>query len=136
VSGHRLIPIVPSAEGGSSPSAPIYVILVPNPNLKSFAVFGSVAGVAKASAGNLMSISASNSNAATRYLQIFDQNIVPILNDIPVLEWQIVTSAQILVGYDFLNGKPMSGIAWGVSTTSGSYTAATAAQHNVEGTYI
>ena len=105
-----------------------------------FAAFGtSVALSVKATAGNITSIYASNANAAVRYLQLFNKASAPTGGDVPVHSWPItVSGGSILVGTDFFGtngGYASSGIAIGISTTSATFTAATAADHIINGMY-
>jgi hypothetical protein len=91
-----------------------------------------VSGFAKASPGVVKSASATNRNAAIRYLQIFNKTTAPVLNDVPIVQWQV--SGTTIIGTDFFTEGGMNfttGIAWGMSTTNGTYTAGTAADHDV-----
>jgi hypothetical protein len=98
-----------------------------------------VSGNAKATPGNLCSLSAANLNAALRYIQVFNKTVAPVLNDVPVFEWPLApaagtTPSVVVLGADLFTAGGMAfstGISWGVSTTKGTYTAATAADHDV-----
>lgn len=105
-----------------------------------FGIFGtSVAVSVKASAGNITAIHASNANAAIRYLQVFNKASAPAGGDVPIHSWPITASGgSLLIGTDFfgVNGAAATlGIAIGVSTTNATFTAATAADHNINGMY-
>jgi hypothetical protein len=98
-----------------------------------------VSGNAKATAGNLKSICAVNRNAALRYLQVFNLAAGPVNPNVPVFQWPLAPQGStvpgmLIVGTDFFTDGGMAfatGIAWGISTTNGTYTAATAADHDV-----
>lgn len=104
-----------------------------------FGTFGTDIDIAvKTSPGLIFSLSANNANANARYLQIFNKASAPALNDVPIHSWLMPTGTQILIGSDFFgsNGAYCStGVAVGVSTTNATFTAATAADHNVNGMY-
>lgn len=98
----------------------------------------------KASAGSLLSVSATNINAAIRYLQVFNKATAPAGGDTAVFSFPIpagssTVPAVVSVARDFLgqNGHQFStGIAVGVSTTAATFTAATTTDHVVNGTYL
>ena len=98
----------------------------------------------KATAGNLLSITASNINAAIRYLQVFDKATAPSSGNTPVFSWAIPAGTSTApaireIGRDFLGEGGhyfASGIAVGVSTTAATFTAATTTDHVTNGTYI
>ncbi|MFK0735595.1 MAG: hypothetical protein ACFKPT_02545 [Gloeotrichia echinulata GP01] len=85
----------------------------------------------KSSAGTIYAITASNSNAAVRYFQLFEKASAPTLNDVPVECFPIYANDGLLIiGQDILGGAGISlatGISWGFSSNRLSYTAATAA---------
>lgn len=107
------------------------------PDPQTFTSLGAATtATAKASAGSLHSITATNRNAAVRYLQIFNStgSTATVLYQWPVA----ATAGTIIIGSDFFTerGWPFStGITWGMSTTAGSYVAATASETDVAGTY-
>lgn len=83
----------------------------------------------KTSAGNVYSFSCTNLNASsTRYFQLFDTSGVP--GGTPIASFPVYPNAGFLsIGQDLIggNGIPFTtGIAWGFSSTSLTYTAATA----------
>lgn len=90
----------------------------------------------KAAAGSLLSLTATNRNGAARYLQIYNTTgaTTPVF-----YQWVVPASAMIIVADDFFitdKGWPLStGITWGMSTTAGSYVAATAIETDVAGSY-
>lgn len=100
--------------------------------------FATVAAIARANPSQVFSCYVLNKNAAARYLQVTDQAIAiasGYVLTIDDLEFEVPAGAGGVViadafftadGTNFLRG-----VSWGMSTTSGSYTAATAADHNV-----
>jgi len=112
---------------------------------KTVSSFQAVSGVAVSSRGKrLHAISVLNADASVRYLQLFDSAAVPKASDVPFAQWVIppqVTSVpgQLIVGgaviaddgIIFDGAIILNGIAWGISTSRGSYTAATASEHDV-----
>lgn len=82
--------------------------------------------VSKASAGNLYGFSATNSNAAVRYVQFFNSTTVPADATVPVLEF--IVPANGGVSGEWPKGRAFTtGIAWCFSTTSQTKTIITAA---------
>ncbi|HYM97648.1 MAG TPA: hypothetical protein VET26_10115 [Candidatus Sulfotelmatobacter sp.] len=98
-----------------------------------------VSGTAKAASGQLFGLFATNRNAAVRYLMVFDQPGAPNTGSAPVFEFPVsaITSTTavgtLALGSNFFApGWTFSnGITWGFSSTSGTYTAATAADHDL-----
>jgi len=95
-----------------------------------------VAGVVKPAGGYVCAVYAYNGNAAVRYLMIFDratalaggEAVGP--NDIQV-ELPANGGVDIVDSFFTPNGLDFtSGIVFGVSTARGTYTAATAADHD------
>lgn len=82
----------------------------------------------------LKSLHCTNRNGSTRWLQVFDTTggaTTPLL-----YQWPVPGGGQILLGTDFFTNvgwKFLNGITVGVSTTSGSYVAATAGDHDIAG---
>lgn len=98
-----------------------------------YTALAAVSGVAKASAGNLKSLKAANRNAAARYIQIFNSAAGPTGGATPLDQTLVPAGATVVLGTDFFTDAGVAlgtGIAWGFSTTSGTYTAATAADHD------
>lgn len=98
---------------------------------------GALPGNIKASAGNLLGLYAVNRNAAVRYLQLFNSTGAP--SGTPLCQFLLVaTTGTVLLdqgffgqgGWDFATG-----ITVGISSTAGSYTAATAADHDFSVVY-
>lgn len=109
-----------------------------------FAIYGTDVDLsAKATAGNLMSIYASNENAAVRYLQLHNKASAPTSSDVPVVSLPIAAGTAnnpgtIKLGRDIFGegGKYFStGISIGISTTKATFTAATATEHDYYGQY-
>lgn len=91
---------------------------------------------AKATAGNLYSITCTNRNIATRYLQVFNStgSTATVL-----YQWAVPGSSTVIIGEDMFTQEGWffsTGITWGVSTTAGSYVAATASETDTAGSYI
>jgi len=85
----------------------------------------------KASAGVVLAVECQNLNAAIRYLQIHNTATTPSVGNVPYLSFPIPASSTRQIGADFFtaNGISLStGIAFAFSTTSGTYTAGTAAE--------
>lgn len=103
--------------------------------------FGTVTKAnAKASAGTVRSVAASNANASVRYLQLHNKATAPAATDVPL--YSIVLPAGsasqptlIVLGDDFFTaaGKAFgTGIGWAISTTRATFTdAATASDHAI-----
>lgn len=109
----------------------------------TYPLVGSVSMLVKNAQGFLNSLIATNINAAIRYLQVFSQNTAPATGNVPVLSLPIPAGSATApgvwtLGDDFL-GKDglwlVGGIAIGVSTTAATFTAATATDHMVSGTF-
>jgi hypothetical protein len=101
-------------------------------NPLQYAAIGTSAGAnIKNTTGSLYSLSCLNSNASTRYVQLFNKNTAPVASDIPLESFAVYgNDGQLVLGQDYftLNGIDFStGISWGISTTRNLYTAATAA---------
>lgn len=104
----------------------------------------SVAISVKATAGNLLSVIVTNYNAALRYLQIHNKASAPANPNVPVISIPIPAGTATAPGKLELStaffgdgGYFLStGVAVGVSTTGGTYTAATAADHVIAGFYV
>lgn len=109
----------------------------------TYPLAGSVAILLKNAQGFLNSLIATNVNAAIRYLQIFNQTTVPATGNVPVISLPIPAGSatvpgQWTLGDDFLGKDGLflsAGIAIGVSTTAATFTAATATEHTVNGTF-
>ncbi len=111
----------------------------------AFANFGTDVDLSvKATPGNLLSIVATNKNAAVRYLQVHNKASAPAGADVPVLSLPIGAGTAnnpgiLTLGRDVLGqgGKYLStGIAMGISTAEATFTAATTTDHDYYGQYI
>lgn len=108
------------------------------------AVLNDVDIAAKATPGNLLSIRATNINAAIRYLQIHNKATAPSGGDtatisIPIPAGTSTAPAAVTLGNEFFgnNGLYLStGIAIGISTAATTFTAATTTDHVVTGMYV
>lgn len=104
-----------------------------NTGLQSW--YATVSASAKATPGRVFSLYGFNANAAVRYLQLFDKASAPASGDVPIGEWALAASGgDRIVGMEAFTVEGITlakGVAWGISTTRGSYTAATAADHDV-----
>lgn len=88
----------------------------------------------KATAGNVYSIHALNTNAALRYVQIHNTATTPSGGAVPLASFPIPASSYINIDHTMLPAGGIycsAGIAFAISTTLGTYTAsATANEHN------
>jgi len=108
------------------------------------AVLNDVDISAKATPGNLLSLRATNINAAIRYLQIHNKATAPTGGDtalisVPIPAGAAANPVAVTLGSDFFgnNGLALStGIAIGISTAATTFTAATTTDHVVTGMYI
>ena len=85
----------------------------------------------KASAGNVFSIYALNSNTAQRYLQLFNSTAVP--SGTPLVSFLIPALGSITIDSGFFTSSGINfstGITLGISLAQATYTAATAGDHN------
>ncbi|BBD69543.1 hypothetical protein NIES4072_31240 [Nostoc commune NIES-4072] len=92
----------------------------------------------KTSAGSFYAFTCTNANASIRYFQIFNKASVPTTNDVPITYFPVYgNNGFLLIGQDILGGAGIdstiltNGVAWGISTTAATYTAATASEHSV-----
>lgn len=110
----------------------------------NFSGFGAVTKAnVKASAGSLLSVYASNTNAAVRYLQLHNKASAPTEGEKPVASFPIpagtaLIPGTLLINNDFFNSDYFSaGISWAISTTGSTFTdAATASEHFVNGMFL
>lgn len=89
----------------------------------------------KSGATRLRSIHAMNRNAAGRYLQVFNSTGG---TGTVYYQWLIPSGSWIELGNDFFMDEGWSfptGLTVGISTTDGSYVAATDADHDFGGSY-
>jgi hypothetical protein len=107
-----------------------------------YSSLGVVSGVTKASAGNLKSIHGVNRSTTVTllYLQFFNQTTTPSGSPTVFAEFPVPSLGQAVFGTDLFgaNGIPFTtGIAWGWSTTTGTYTVyGTAADVSTQATYL
>ncbi len=84
---------------------------------------------------NLFGVYAINNNASIRYLQFFDSTTAPASSAAPRLQFGIPGGGgEIIIGTDFWQAQGIAfdkAIAWGISTTKGSFVAATAGDHDL-----
>lgn len=98
----------------------------------------------KATAGYLMSIVVTNINAAVRYVQLHDKATAPANPDVPIMSIPIsagsaTLATTLILGEEFFGkgGRECTtGIAIGVSTTGNTFTAATASDHYISGSFV
>jgi hypothetical protein len=87
----------------------------------------------KSSAGNLFAIWGDNNNAAVRYLQAHDTAGTPSGGAVPKIQIPVPAGSVVSIGESVLGAQGVhfsNGIAFAWSTTDGTYTAATATDHN------
>lgn len=89
---------------------------------------------AKALAGTVTALTATNRNASLRYFQLHRTATVPGAATVPYRSWPVPGNSVLMLGAcDFGGGLVMTtGIAYAWSTTEGTFTAATAADHSTE----
>lgn len=98
----------------------------------------------KGSAGYLLSVVVTNTNAAVRFLQLHNKASAPTNPDVPVMSIKIPIGAGSSVppllldrGFFGEGGRFCStGIAIGISTTEATFTAATVTDHDISGSYV
>lgn len=108
------------------------------------AVLNDVDIAAKGAPGNLLSIRATNINAAIRYLQIHNKATAPAGGDtaalsIPIPAGSATAPAVVTLGNEFFGNNGLfltTGIAIGISTAATTFTAATTTDHVVTGMYV
>jgi hypothetical protein len=113
------------------------------PTMTDYNTMGTSAGaVIKNSAGNLHVIACTNLNAATRYLQLFNNATGP--TGTPLKSYPVYGNGGFIAldtAYFGISAKGRglvfsTGISWGISTTPLAYTAATASETIVEARYV
>lgn len=100
-----------------------------------------VTHLSKSGVGCIFAITCSNANAAVRYFHVFNQIAALAGGETPVFSFPMLAAnaSQLVIGENFFGTSGTqfgTGILWGVSTTAGTYTAATAADHMVGVQYI
>lgn len=106
----------PVKVGTSAPGVADKGLVTRLPNATSYNSGVAASGVIKNAAGTLYGGVFMNSNAATRYLQIFDSATVPADGATPLLSIPVPAGTAFPFGY--IRGRAMAnGIAWCTSTT-------------------
>lgn len=85
----------------------------------------------KATAGNVLSLYAYNTNAAARFVQLHNTATTPGGGAVPIYTFLVPATGAVLIDHQFFVNSGAyfgTGIAFGFSTTAGTYTAATAAE--------
>lgn len=85
--------------------------------------------VVKDSKGMLHSLTFTNTNAAARYLQVFDANALPADSTVPAITIQVAAGATINLNYDMAPLPFQSGIVVCNSSTAGTKTIGAADSH-------
>lgn len=91
----------------------------------------------KATTGNVLAIYCTNVNAAVRYFQLHNKATAPAAAEVPIYSFPIPAGSAtvpsvLILGHEFwtMAGKNFAtGIGWAISTTYGTFTAATASEH-------
>lgn len=108
-------------------------------------IFGSDVDVSvKTVPGNILSVVATNTNAAVRYFQIHDKASAPVNPNVPLLSLPIPAGTANVPGYLEIGANVLgeggiwcaTGVAYGVSTTNGTFTAASTTDHNEFVTWV
>lgn len=112
----------------------------------AFSSFGAATKAnVKASPGSLLSVYASNINAAIRYLLLHNKASAPAGADVPLMAFPIpagssTAPASIILDGDFWGAAGFyfsTGLGWAISTTGATFTdSATASEHYVNGSFI
>lgn len=98
----------------------------------------------KGTAGVFKSVYVTNINLAVRYFQVIDKATAPVGGDTALFSIPIPAGTVTIPGFIKLNTTFFglaglacaTGIAIGISTTAGIFTAATTTDHTVSGTYV
>jgi hypothetical protein len=123
---------------------PLLQTLLVNPSHSANAFATQTAWCAKTAAGILLAVIATNANAAVRYLQIHNTAAAPTSGAVPAYSFPIGAGSAsnpgtLTLSKEFFGAGGASfatGISFAVSTTLGTYTAATAADHVVNAHYV
>jgi hypothetical protein len=114
-------------------------------SVSAFTAWGTAASAGvKAIPGIVFGAFVSNQNAALRYFQLFNISAAPAANAVPVWSFPIPAGTAANPGilqlpnlFFGMNGYyHNTGIAWGVSTTRATFTAATPADHDINLQYL
>jgi hypothetical protein len=80
-------------------------------------LIGATSGVIKASAGQLYTATLTNSNAAIRYLQIYNKATAGTLStDTPVMTIPLPPNASVMIDFSGMGGAFATGISWQFTT--------------------
>lgn len=116
-------------------------VVITSPNYSGFVSMGtSTGGNIKSSSGSLFGIVATNANASTRFLQLFNKATGPVTNDVPMLVYPVYGNYGNLMidgnlwGYSGVGFS--TGISWGFSTTWLTYTAGVGSECVFEARYL
>lgn len=93
----------------------------------------------KATAGNFLSFTVSNKNAADRYFQIHDKATAPASGETAKLSFLVPAGGIRTEGKDFFGEGGINfatGIAVGISTVAATFTASTTTDHITNGTFV
>jgi len=94
----------------------------------------------KASAGNILSIRVSNTNAAARFFQLHNKATAPVATEVPLYSFLVPAGSASTLGTDFFCGSGgffSTGISFAWSTTAGTFTdSATAGECNTNIHYV
>lgn len=110
-----------------------------SPTTSYSAIGTATAGLISSTSRNLFSISASNQNASTRWLQLFDRSTALSGGETPIRSYPVYGGGGLTIidqttfGSRGLNFS--TGIYWAMSTTALTYTAATASETIVDARY-
>lgn len=92
----------------------------------------SAGGNLKSTAGRVHAFTVENTVSSTRWIQFFNKNSSPATNDVPIRKYPVFPSGAagngfIAIGQEILGGGIVftTGVSWGISSTSRTYTAAT-----------
>lgn len=122
---------IPALVSGRIPAQSVITATSPN----DFSAIGSaVSGNIKASSGQIFSLSCTNLNASTRYLQLFNTAAAPTAGATPIRSFPVYGNGGFLViGSDIFGSIDAgiglffsTGVSWGFSTTPLTYTAGAA----------
>lgn len=126
-----LLRVAPHETPAPARSGPVFGAIAATENLS--VNLGASSGVVKTSSGNVFGVRTINRNDAGVYLQLFNQTTTPAGATVPQDQWFVPPLLQTIAGQELTVGGEAfdAGIAFGVSTTTGSFTAAPAASSDV-----
>lgn len=93
----------------------------------------------KASAGVVSAIKCRNTTTAPRFFQLHNTATIPGGGAVPAWHCLVPAGSEVVIGEDYFSEMGMkftTGIAFAVSTTSATYTAATATDHETYVNYV